>query len=718
MRTSRRSDPPPARRAGAVARAIPATAIALVLASAPAARGQGPERFTIAQALSAPFPTELVASPRGDAVAWLADNQGARNVWIARAPDWRGRQITSYTGDIGWELSAPRWLPDGSGVVFVRGEGRNHRGEYPNPALDPAGRDQLVMLARTDGAAPRALGEGHDPEVAPDGRSVAFLRNGAIWLVTLDSAPAAPARPFIGRGRDMNVRWSPDASAFAFTSRRGDHSFVGIFDVRARTLRYVDPSVDRDGFPIWSPDGRSVAFIRQPALTRVPVHAVMRSGMPWSIRVADARTGTGREIWRAAAGAGSVFWQLGGTRDQLVWTRNARIVFPWERGGWRRVYAVPVTGRGTADLLTPGDREVEGMTPTADRRGVVYVANEGTQVDLLHVWETGDTPGTARILTPGTGIQWLPAALTGGAVAMLASDARTPAHPVLLRSAPGTGAALAELAPGTIPRDFPSADLVVPEEVTFRSTDGLLLHGQLFRPTGGAARHAAIVFFHGGSRRQMLLGFNPMGYYHNAYALNQYLASRGYLVLSVNYRTGIGYGLDFREALHYGPGGGAEARDAIAAGRYLRSRADVDPARIGVWGGSYGGYMTALSLARDPEDYRVGVDFAGVHDWNLEWPHLVDTWDVDREQALRKEAYASSPMSDLSRWRAPVLLIQGDDDRNVVFSQTVQLAEDLRARGVHVETLVYPDETHEWLLHRHWVESYEATAAFLMRYLR
>ena len=75
-------------------------------------------------------------------------------------------------------------------------------------------------------------------------------------------------------------------------------------------------------------------------------------------------------------------------------------------------------------------------------------------------------------------------------------------------------------------------------------------------------------------------------------------------------------------------------------------------------------------------------------------------------------------MSDLSKWRAPVLLIQGDDDRNVAFAQTVQLTEDLRNRGVHVETLIYPDETHEWLLHEHWVQSYEATAAFLERYLK
>ncbi len=116
----------------------------------------------------------------------------------------------------------------------------------------------------------------------------------------------------------------------------------------------------------------------------------------------------------------------------------------------------------------------------------------------------------------------------------------------------------------------------------------------------------------------MLLGWHYMYYYSNAYALNQYLANSGYVVLSVNYRSGIGYGLDFREALHYGAAGGSEYNDVQGAGVYLRTRADVDPARIGAWGGSYGGYLTAMALARASDLFRAGVDFHGVHDWATE----------------------------------------------------------------------------------------------------
>ena len=118
----------------------------------------------------------------------------------------------------------------------------------------------------------------------------------------------------------------------------------------------------------------------------------------------------------------------------------------------------------------------------------------------------------------------------------------------------------------------------------------------------------------------MMLGWHDMDYYSNAYAMNQYLASQGYVVLSINYRSGIGYGLDFREALNYGATGASEFRDLKGAALYLRSRCDVEPAHIGIWGGSWGGFLTALALARASDMYAAGVDMSGVHDWNIDHP--------------------------------------------------------------------------------------------------
>lgn len=645
-------------------------------------------------------------------MAWIFDAEGVRNVWIAQPPSYASRSVTPYTTDAALDIETPVWIPDGRGLVFVRGEGTNAKGEHPNPALDPRGTRRIVMTVNADGSGLREIGDGESPTVSPDSRTVVFLRNGVPWFATTDDT-SQPQKLFVTRGRVGNMRWSPDGHAIAFVSDRGDHGFVGVYDMKARTLVYLDPDVDNDKYPVWSPDGSRIAFVRVPALTRQTVHATRRTGYPWSIRIVELRSGRATELWRASSGVGSVFSGFA-SANQLLWTSGNRIVFPWERDGWRHIYSVAVTG-GPPSPLTPGAFEVEEATLARDGSTILYSSNQD-DIDRRHLWSV-DASGTSgappKLLTPGSGIEWAPASLGDVTVGLLRSDAKGPPRPAVLR-----GSSVTDVALDAIPKSFPQSAMVEPRQVLMRAPDGLVIHGQLFESSGGAGRHPAVIFFHGGSRRQMLLGWNPMGYYTNAYALNQYLASRGYVVLSVNYRSGVGYGLDFREALNYGPRGATEERDIAAAVSYLKTRTDVDAKRVGVWGGSYGGYMTALSLSRFPDNFIAGVDFAGVHDWNLEWNHMVDTWDQSKEMAARRLAFASSPMSDLSRWRAPVLLVQGDDDRNVVFAQTVQLTEDLRNRGVHVETLIFPDETHEWLLHEHWVKSYEATAAFLERYLR
>jgi dipeptidyl aminopeptidase/acylaminoacyl peptidase len=186
----------------------------------------------------------------------------------------------------------------------------------------------------------------------------------------------------------------------------------------------------------------------------------------------------------------------------------------------------------------------------------------------------------------------------------------------------------------------------------------------------------------------------------------------------VNYRSGLGYGMDFREALDYGASGASEYRDVVGAANYLRSRPDVDSARIGLWGGSYGGYLTALGLARNSDLFAAGVDFHGVHDWTKVIGNFEPEYDPKADQDAAKLAFRSSPMADVATWRSPVLLIHGDDDRNVPFAESVTLAEALRKRGVEVEELIFPDEIHDFLVHRHWVESYRRTAEFLERRLK
>jgi dipeptidyl aminopeptidase/acylaminoacyl peptidase len=568
-------------------------------------------------------------------------------------------------------------------------------------------------VVAASGGEPRLVGNGNSPAVSPDNKTVAFISHGQVWAAPLDGSK--PARQIIhARGVAEALRWSPDGSALAFTSTRGDHSFIGVYTIASQALRFLDPGVDRDGRAVWSPDGSRIAFRRIPAARIFYDHPARPSAAdPWSIRIADVKTGVGREVFKADPGAGSAVHDMV-AEDQLFWAAGDRIVFPWERDGWLHLYSVE-NGGGTPMLLTPGDFEIESAVISPDRTSIVYSSNQG-DIDRRHLWRVPVEEARPARLTPGEGIEYAAAILADNStIALLRSDAKVPARPAVLT---GDGS-LRDIAAETMPSDFPSADMTVPEPVTISSADGMRIHGQLLLPPGydKSKKYPAVIFFHGGSRRQMLLGWHYMFYYHQAYGFNQYLASKGYIVLTVNYRSGIGYGLDFREAKDFGPNGASEYNDVIGAGLFLRSRDDVDPGRIGLWGGSYGGYLTALGLARASDMFAAGVDLHGVHDWNLEIHNSWPFYEPAKQPEIARIALQSSPMAYVEGWRSPVLLIQGDDDRNVAFSQTVILAEALRKQKVHFEQLILPDEIHDFLVHAHWLQVYRAADVFLSKYL-
>jgi dipeptidyl aminopeptidase/acylaminoacyl peptidase len=272
-----------------------------------------------------------------------------------------------------------------------------------------------------------------------------------------------------------------------------------------------------------------------------------------------------------------------------------------------------------------------------------------------------------------------------------------------------------------IPSDFPTSSMVVPKEVSFRSKDGLLIHGQLFMPAHASGNVPGVIYVHGGPPRQMLLSWHYFDYYSYDYGTNQYLANHGVAVLSVNYRLGIGYGHDFQNPAHAGPSGAAEYQDVVAGARYLQTVAHVDPHRIGIWGGSYGGYLTAMGLSKNSDIFKAGYDRHGVHDWTM-FPEWFGTQAQRYQQPDMKRflrvAWDSSPDAYISTWRSPVILIQGDDDRNVHFHQMVDLVERLKHTNVHFEQMVIPNETHGFERWHSWLEANQAGTDFLLRELR
>ncbi|MGA2382791.1 MAG: prolyl oligopeptidase family serine peptidase [Gemmatimonadales bacterium] len=676
------------------------------------------QQFTLEQVRGYPYPTELVAAPNGAAIAWVLNERGVRNVWTASGPDWMPRQLTGYTADDGQELTQLAFSADGNTVVYVRGgdHGSNWPAEgnlAPDPASSPVQPKVGIWAVSVAGGAPRLLADGDEPAVNPRENRVAFVRGGQVFVIQVDSGHAKQL--FFDRGTNGSLEWSPDGSRLAFVSSRGDHGFIGIFASDSEPVRYLAPSTSRDLEPRWSPDGTRITFVRMPGQGGAPRSFLQLQPNPWAIWIADAATGEGHEVWHSPATLrGSYPTSLG--EANLSWGAGDRLVFTADLDNWPHLYSVSVSG-GEPVLLTPGDFMVEFVATTPDHGSIVYSGNAGRDPnddDRRHLFKVAvDRPGPTE-LTSGDGLEWAPVVTGDGAhIALISTTAK---RPPLVAVMPFAGEEPKLIGGDRIPAGFPTDGLVVPRKVVFRSPDGLSIHGQLFEQPGLGGKRPAVVFVHGGPPRQMLLGWHYSYYYANAYAVNQYLASRGYVVLSVNYRLGIGYGHDFHHPPHGGAAGAAEYQDVLAGGRYLAALPEVDARRVGIWGGSYGGFLTAMALAKNSDVFAAGADLHGVHDWtsdrfsNASWRY--EQGDLDSARAV---AWRSSPVAYVGTWKSPVILIQGDDDRNVRFHQTVDLARRLAAAGVHYEELVIPDEIHDFLRQRSWMMADSATAAFFDR---
>jgi dipeptidyl aminopeptidase/acylaminoacyl peptidase len=674
--------------------------------------------FTLVQILGYPFPAALVRDARGTAIAYALDTRGVRTVWFARAPGFTPKQLFSSNSDDGQELSNLVIANDDSHVVYVRGG--DHDANWPdalepNPSSSAAQPGVEVWSVPTSGNPPKLLGNGDTPAISPDGVRVAFTSGGAVMIAPIDgSAPAK--RLFFDRGQDSDLHWSPDGSALAFVSTRTDHSFIGIYRNDATPVQYLAPSTSQDVMPRWSPDGDSVAYVRLHGDGGPPQNPLDWNPQPWQIWVADMRSGAGRPVWSSTDTPRGSFPQSG-LGPFLEWVAGDALVFNSEQDNWPHLYAVSAAG-GPARLLTPGPFMVEDVSISPDLQSVVYSANTGSLAgddDRRHVFRVDVVSGKITPLTSGASSEWQPVALAGDAVAYDRATAQQP--PLVTLQSSGEQTALDT---DLLPSDFPSGQVVTPREVSFRAADGGHVYGQLFVPPGGG-KHPGILFVHGGPPRQMLLTWHYFDYYSNSYAVNQYLANHGFVVLSVNYRLGIGYGHDFNFPPRWGPTGASEYQDVVAGARFLQRDPHVDARKIGIWGGSYGGYLTALALARNSDIFKAGVDFHGVHDWSLDIDHPVcgftqlkryEQYDM---RAMMKLAWQSSPDSSIATWKSPVLLIQGDDDRNVEFHQMVDLVERLERAHVPFEQIVIPNDVHDFLRYASWLEADAATVEYFRR---
>ena len=355
------------------------------------------------QFLSHPIESGFASSSDGKNIAWVINDHGKRNILIKTGFDVP-RFLTDYQQDDGQEISQLTFTPNGTKLLYVRGGSANRSGQSPNPASLSEGTEMAIYYKEIlSKSPPSRITQGSNPLIFKDGIRFLFAKGGQIYESPMD-INAVPKLLFVARGSNSNPKFSPNGQEVLFTSDRGDHSFIGVYHLVKKTIRWIAPDITNDILPAWSPDGKQIAFIRTPG-AKLNELSDLTSGYKFSVMVADAETGRATVVWKSPADDGGFAQSYPLT--PLAWTSTNRILFYSEHTGWMHIFSINPDGSDPKDI-TPGEAEVENFVSNPTGQFIYFDGNHN-DIDRRHIWKSNVVSGSPVAVTSGEGIEMYPA---------------------------------------------------------------------------------------------------------------------------------------------------------------------------------------------------------------------------------------------------------------------------------------------------------------------